>query len=87
MPLLVVRTAYTLADLATASNTTSVWNPVYGSAVLFAVICLVTEYIVLCLYMWIGLSIPRMPGKVKKRSNRLRSFGSAEADTGTPILP
>jgi hypothetical protein len=86
MPLLVVRTVYTLADLSTASDTMSFWSPVYGSAALFAVMCLVTEYIVLCLYMCIGLSIPRKPGKVDKRGNRLR-VRNEETETGTPILP
>lgn len=85
MPLLVIRTVYALADLATASNATSLWSPVYGNAALFAAMCLATEYIVLCFYTYIGLSIPRNSGKVETRCNRLR-VRSKEAETGTPIL-
>ena len=71
IPFLVVRTVYALADTATASDTTSPWSPVYGNVALFATMCLLMEYVTLCLYMWVGLSIPRKKEKSGTRSNRM----------------
>ncbi|PMD37684.1 hypothetical protein L207DRAFT_636341 [Hyaloscypha variabilis F] len=72
IPFLVVRTVYALADTSTASDTSSPWSPVYGNVVLFAIMCLLMEYIALCLYMWVGLTLPRKVEKLGTRSNCLR---------------
>jgi hypothetical protein len=79
-----VRTVYALADTVTVSDTTSPWSPVYGNAALFAVMCLLMEYITLCLYMWVGLTIPCKPGKLGTRSNRLRED---RGDSYTAVMP
>jgi len=72
IPFLAVRTVYALVDTATASDTTSPWNPVYGTVAIFTIMCLLMEYITLCLYMWVGLSIPRKVEKLGTASNRMR---------------
>ncbi|KAH6658154.1 hypothetical protein BKA67DRAFT_557303 [Truncatella angustata] len=37
---------------------TSIWNPIVGSTVLFALMALLTEYIAICIYFYVGFSLP-----------------------------
>lgn len=57
-PLLAVRTAYGLLEVAAQGNRESVWNPLTGSAVAFALMALLPEYIVLVGWVLMGYSIP-----------------------------
>lgn len=57
-PFLAVRTVYGLLEVATAGDAHSVWNPLTGSAVAFALMGLLPEYVVLCGYVVTGYSIP-----------------------------
>ncbi len=50
---------YALVHNFTDADTASVWNPLTGSAVLFGIMCLLMECIPLCLYLWVGMTIPR----------------------------
>ncbi|TWU74123.1 hypothetical protein ED733_005258 [Metarhizium rileyi] len=61
-PFIMVRTVYGLVESAHAQDARTLWNPVSGfpatsSAVLFALMALVTEYIALVVYLWSGFSI------------------------------
>ncbi|KAH8891182.1 hypothetical protein GQ53DRAFT_841596 [Thozetella sp. PMI_491] len=82
----VVRTVYALLNTFTGSSTSSAWNPVYGSAVLFSLMCLLPEYVSLCLYMWVGLKLPRheQTPEVAQSSNK---DGGREENTRTTLLP
>lgn len=57
-----IRTIYGLIESANSQNSNTLWNPVFGSpagssAVLFAFMALVVEYIALIIYLWSGFSI------------------------------
>jgi hypothetical protein len=57
MPFLIVRTVY--AFLGEYSNSLySKWDPLYGSASIFACMALLMEYIVICIFIYIGFNIP-----------------------------
>ena len=49
-----VRTVYGLLYAFTDSNLYSIWDPIFGSAVAFALMCLLVEYVALCIYLWLG---------------------------------
>ena len=57
-PFLAVRTAYGLLQVQHQENIASKWNPLYGSASLFAGMALLMEYITLAFLMSVGFSIP-----------------------------
>ncbi|KAJ6780935.1 hypothetical protein PWT90_09183 [Aphanocladium album] len=65
-PLLAVRTAYGLLEVAGqmsdddggSSSSSSLWNPLTGSAVAFALMALLPEYLVLVGWVLMGYSIP-----------------------------
>ncbi|KAJ3497550.1 hypothetical protein NLG97_g1811 [Lecanicillium saksenae] len=57
-PLLAVRTAYGLLEVAEQGNADSLWNPLTGSPVAFALMALLPEYIVLVGWVIMGFSIP-----------------------------
>ncbi|KAK6080256.1 hypothetical protein SCUP515_03681 [Seiridium cupressi] len=57
MPLLILRAVYGLLYSFTASTMdtiTTTWNPLFGSAVAFALMALLPEYIVLGVYTYLG---------------------------------
>lgn len=57
-PFLVVRTAFGLLEVAEQSRARSLWNPLTGSAVAFALMALLPEYVVLVGWVAMGFSIP-----------------------------
>ncbi|KAJ4144521.1 hypothetical protein LMH87_003402 [Akanthomyces muscarius] len=57
-PPLAVRTAYGLLEVAEQADARSTWNPLTGSAVAFALMALLPEYLVLAGWVLMGLSIP-----------------------------
>lgn len=57
-PFLAVRTAYGLLEVAEQADARSPWNPLTGSAVAFALMALLPEYVVLAGWVLMGLSIP-----------------------------
>ncbi|KND94044.1 hypothetical protein TOPH_00926 [Tolypocladium ophioglossoides CBS 100239] len=71
-PFIMVRTIYGILEVVFQNDRATKWNPVYGSAVTFALMALLMEYIALCLYLFTGYSIP--PGRGLAAS---RDAGSA----------
>jgi len=67
-----IRTVYGLLSVFLASGNhilTSIWSPLFGSAVAFSFMALIPEYIALCIYIYLSV-------------HRLRSCLAAElADT------
>ncbi|KAI1337208.1 hypothetical protein F5Y15DRAFT_418260 [Xylariaceae sp. FL0016] len=59
VPFLTVRTVYALLYIYTQDDADSTWNPVNGSPVAFALLALLMEFVVMGLYMWTGLKVPR----------------------------
>lgn len=47
-----VRTVYGILEVVYQSDNATKWNPVYGSAVVFAFMGLLMEYAALCLYLY-----------------------------------
>ncbi|KAK0392962.1 hypothetical protein NLU13_2456 [Sarocladium strictum] len=56
-PFLLVRTIYAFIQVANQHNVFSRWNPLYGSAALFAVMALLMEYVCLVTFVSTGFSI------------------------------
>jgi hypothetical protein len=54
MPALVLRTVYGLLYEFTSDSIFSTWNPLFGSAVAFALMALLPKYIVLIIYVYLG---------------------------------
>lgn len=54
IPALAVRAVYGLLYQFNSSSAFSEWNPVYGSAVAFALMALLPEYIILLIYLFLG---------------------------------
>ncbi|KAH8655764.1 hypothetical protein BX600DRAFT_470276 [Xylariales sp. PMI_506] len=59
IPFLLVRAVYGLGYIFNSGDITSIWNPLFGNAVMFALMGLLTEYVIVGLYMWVGLSLAR----------------------------
>ncbi|POR37946.1 Uncharacterized protein TPAR_01857, partial [Tolypocladium paradoxum] len=66
-PFIVVRTIYGILEVVFQNDGATKWNPVYGSAVAFALMALLMEYIALCLYLFTGYSIPAGRGLAAAR--------------------
>ena len=56
-PFLIVRNVYGILEVVFEYRS-SKWSPVYGSTVAFALMALLMEYIAICIYVYVGLSIP-----------------------------
>ncbi|KAH8666962.1 hypothetical protein BX600DRAFT_462958 [Xylariales sp. PMI_506] len=54
IPFLVVRAIYGIIYAFTSDDMTSVWNPLYGNTVAFALMALLPEYIILCIFIHMG---------------------------------
>ncbi|VUC36210.1 unnamed protein product [Clonostachys rosea] len=57
-PFLALRCAYGILQVTFEFNAATLWNPVYGSAVAFAFMGLVAEYIVVLIVLYTGFSMP-----------------------------
>ncbi|KAF5582352.1 hypothetical protein FPANT_8563 [Fusarium pseudoanthophilum] len=55
IPTLVLRTVYGLLCAFTIDNVTTIWNSLVGSAVAFALMCLLAEYITLLIFLYLGI--------------------------------
>ncbi|RKK92331.1 hypothetical protein BFJ68_g15930 [Fusarium oxysporum] len=55
IPTLVLRTVYGLLCAFTVDNVTTIWNSLIGSAVAFALMCLLAEYITLLIFLYLGI--------------------------------
>ncbi|EGY22389.1 hypothetical protein VD0002_g935 [Verticillium dahliae] len=55
VPFLAVRTAYGLLYAFTIHDPNTIWNPLVGSAAAFALTCLLVEYIVLMIFIYLGI--------------------------------
>jgi hypothetical protein len=70
MPALVLRTVYGLLYEFTSDSIFSTWDPLFGSAVAFALMALLPEYIVLVIYVYLGF-------------HRIRSCSQQQPDANT----
>ncbi|PKS08023.1 hypothetical protein jhhlp_006635 [Lomentospora prolificans] len=94
-PALYVRVAYGLISVFRASGNhilTSMWSPLFGSAAAFSLMALLPEYVVLCIYLYLGYhrystctieSVaderpPKKQEKAKKESNQ-RKGGTSDS--------
>lgn len=57
-PFLIIRTVYGFLSTANAANAGTIWSPLLGSAVAFALMALLPEYIAICILFTTGFSIP-----------------------------
>lgn len=55
MPTLALRAVFGLLYEFTSGNIRATWNPLYGSAVAFALMCLLAEYLTALIYVYLGL--------------------------------
>lgn len=55
MPTLALRAAFGLLYEFTSGDIRAMWNPLYGSAVAFALMCLLAEYLTALIYVYLGL--------------------------------
>lgn len=55
MPTLALRAAYGLLYMFTEAEAHPEWNPLYGSAIAFALLCLLPEYITALFYVYLGV--------------------------------
>ncbi|KAH6898063.1 hypothetical protein B0T10DRAFT_543099 [Thelonectria olida] len=55
IPVLLLRTAYGLLCAFTVDNPSTIWNPLSGSAVAFTVMCLISEYITVLVFIFLGI--------------------------------
>ena len=74
-PFILVRTIYGILEVVFQNNHSTTWNPVYGSAVAFALMALLMEYVALCVYLYTGYSIA--PGRGLAVSSNTGSTGKA----------
>ncbi|KAH7140879.1 hypothetical protein EDB81DRAFT_799057 [Dactylonectria macrodidyma] len=54
IPMLALRAAYGLLYEFTIKDLSTIWNPLSGSAVAFALMCLLSEYLALLLFIYLG---------------------------------
>ena len=66
IPFLIVRTTYALLSVF-ATSLDSKWDTIDGSAVAFAFMALLMEYVVVCIYLYIGFSIPLANPRTRDR--------------------
>lgn len=52
-----VRSAYGVLQVVFQHETGAVWNPLYGSVVAFALMALLTEYIAVGIFFYVGFSM------------------------------
>jgi hypothetical protein len=57
-PFLIVRNVYGILEVVMENSANSTWSPVYGSTVAFACMALLMEYIAICIWLWVGYSLP-----------------------------
>lgn len=57
-PFLALRTVYGLIETSQSGHVGTIWSPLQGSAVAFALMALLPEYIVISTWIFVGLGIP-----------------------------
>ena len=58
MPFLVVRIAYAFLSVFDTDGLQSKWDDLYGSVAAFVIMALIMEYIVVVIYLSVGIRIP-----------------------------
>ncbi|CAH0053687.1 unnamed protein product [Clonostachys solani] len=76
LPFLALRCAYGILQVTFEFNAATVWNPVYGSAVAFAFMGLVAEYIVVLIVLYTGFSMPPDRGTTQQGAPALNKADS-----------
>lgn len=71
-PFLAIRSTYDLLYEFTIDNVASIWNPLVGSAVAFALMCLLSEFIILMIFIYLGFKQLRY--HQCRRQQRARSW-------------
>ncbi|KAJ2895890.1 hypothetical protein MKZ38_006046 [Zalerion maritima] len=80
-PPICVRTAYGLISVFEASGdnmTTSMWSPLFGSALAFSLLALVPEYITLCIYLFLAGHRLRTAKRCGLERRKTREHNSAQ---------
>ncbi|KAK3056265.1 hypothetical protein LTR09_002772 [Extremus antarcticus] len=72
-PFLIVRNLYGILEYTKKNWATSEWSPVFGSAVTFAFMALLMEYVAICMWLYVGYTIPPDRGA--------RSAGQRDVET------
>lgn len=57
--MLTLRVVYGLLYEFTIASHTHTWNPVFGSTIAFAFMCLLAEYVALLIFMYLGIHYMR----------------------------
>lgn len=57
-PFLILRTVYGILEVAEQDVLNTIWSPLFGSAVAFALMALLPEYIAICVWFYTGYTIP-----------------------------
>ncbi|CAG9983615.1 unnamed protein product [Clonostachys byssicola] len=73
-PFLVVRCVYGILQVTFEFDRGTTWNPLYGSAVAFAMMALLVEYIAVIIYLSVGFSMPPDRGTTQLESKSDRSL-------------
>ena len=70
-PFIILRCVYGILEVV-SGYTSSVWSPIFGSIPAFVLMALVSEYIPICIWLYIGYSMPpsRGVGAPVGRTNR-----------------
>ena len=66
---MIVRNLYGILEYTEKEWATSKWSPVFGSAVIFALMALLMEYVAICIWLWVGYTTPpdRGVGRVEQQ--------------------
>lgn len=62
MPFLAVRIIYAFLSVFDAEDLNSNWNDLHGSVAAFVIMALIMEYVVVIIYLGIGIRIPPVRG-------------------------
>ena len=79
-PFIVIRNIYGHLEVSFENNLESVWSPVFGNAVAFALMALWMEYIAICIYFYVGYSLPPDRGVRDGPRDFEQSEGKLESD-------
>ncbi|KAF9767727.1 hypothetical protein IL306_015068 [Fusarium sp. DS 682] len=74
IPTLVLRTVYGLLCAFTVDDVSTIWNSLIGSAVAFALMCLLAEYVTLVIFLYLGLRHWRRISSENLRSVEMESL-------------
>lgn len=74
-PFIILRCVYGILEVV-YGFTSSLWSPIYGNVVAFALMALLCEYIAICIWLYIGFSMP--PDRDVRRAPASGNVGQKE---------